>query len=145
MGFDVGTVRIGVAIGLQITQAARPLITLKMRDGLPDWDTITSLVHEWQPGFFVVGLPYHADGSPNTVTKTALYFGQNLQLRYQLPVETIDERLSSYEAKNFLKEKQIRRNRHGQTTIDALAAAFILESWFSQQQYKSGLTQKGLR
>jgi putative Holliday junction resolvase len=136
MGFDVGTVRIGVAIGQHITQAARPLITLKVRDGLPDWKTITSLVHEWQPGLFVLGLPYHADGSPNTVTNTALRFGQDLELRYQLPVETIDERLSSYEAKNFLREKQTRRSRHGQTTIDALAAAFILESWFSQQHYK---------
>jgi putative Holliday junction resolvase len=136
MGFDFGTVRMGVAIGQQITQAAQPLITLKMRAGFPDWDTITSLVQEWQPGLFVVGVPYHADGTPNTVTKVALDFGRALQLRYQLPVETIDEHLSSYEAKNFLKKKQTHANRHKQIAIDALAAAIILETWFSQQQYK---------
>jgi putative Holliday junction resolvase len=136
MGFDFGTVRIGVAIGQHITQAARPLVTLKMRSGLPDWDTITYLVHEWQPGLFVVGLPYHADGTPNTVTKAALHFSQDLQSRYQLPVETIDERLSSYAAKNYLKEKQTHGSHHKQTAIDALAAAIILESWFCQQQYQ---------
>lgn len=136
MCFDVGTVRIGVAIGQQLTQAARPLTTLKTRSGLPDWDTITSLVHEWQPGLFVVGLPYHADGTLNRVTKIALHFSQDLKTRYQLPVETIDERLSSYEAKHRLKKKQPHGIQSRQTAIDALAAAIILESWFSQQQPK---------
>lgn len=134
MGFDFGTVRIGVAIGQQITHGARPLTTLKTRRGFPDWDAITSLVQEWHPILFVVGLPYYADGAPNKVTKAALHFSQDLQVRYQLPVKTVDEHLTSQEAKTYIKQKRIDGSRQAQQAIDAVAAAIILESWFSQQK-----------
>ena len=60
------------------------------------YEVITSrLIAEWSPGSLVVGLPMHADGSDSTITRAARRFAGELEARYQLPVYTMDEHLSS--------------------------------------------------
>lgn len=136
LGFDFGRVRIGVAVGQELIATARPLITLTMRGQHPDWETMSRLIGEWQPDLLVVGVPCHADGSPNQVTRAALSFCQQLQSRYHLPVETIDERLSSRAARDCIAQLSElgRRQRRDKAAIDQIAAALILESWFNRHR-----------
>lgn len=136
LGFDFGRVRIGVAIGEAITGSARPLRTLPVRRQRPDWDAIGRLIAEWRPDLLVVGVPRHADDTANAVTEAALRFGRQLQGRFRLPVATIDERLSSWEAerRQFEAAATAGRRRSGDSALDAEAAAVILESWFNQQR-----------
>src|SRR5512134_2202481 len=89
MGFDFGRIRIGVAIGQELTATASPLVTLKTRNGRPDWDGITRLIRQWRPELLVVGVPRHADGSDNAVTTAALRFSRQLEGRYGLTTVTI--------------------------------------------------------
>lgn len=133
LGFDFGQVRIGVAVGQELTATANPLITLPTRNGRPDWDAISRLIRQWRPDVLVVGAPRYADGGANAVTNGALRFSRQLHGRYNLPVETIDERLSSHEAESWAAAQGIRLDR-GRLTVDALAAALILQSWFNQQR-----------
>lgn len=133
-GFDFGRKRIGVAVGQELIGTARPLTTLSGRPS-PDWVAIGRLIAQWQPVLLVVGIAYHADGTPNPTTEAALLFGRQLHERYQLPVETIDERLSSWEAADLFAQSDLgRRGRQNESTIDQVAAALILESWFNQQR-----------
>jgi putative holliday junction resolvase len=129
LGFDFGSKRIGVAVGQELTRTATALETLKSRDGGPDWDSITRLIKEWQPDALVLGLPLNADGSEHETTRLARRFGNRLTGRYNLPVFTIDERLSSVEAERILSEK----GRFDKEEVDKLAAQIILESWLAQQ------------
>jgi putative Holliday junction resolvase len=132
LGFDVGRVRIGIAVGHELTGAARPLATLTVREQRIDWCAIARLITDWQPDLLIVGVPRQADGGANAITKAALQFGRQLRSRYQLPVETIDERLSSRAAENFLQASpRSRTGRRGQT-VDAVAAAIIVETWLNQ-------------
>ncbi|MGL5585418.1 MAG: Holliday junction resolvase RuvX, partial [Plesiomonas sp.] len=62
MAFDFGTKSIGVAIGQEITATARPIASLKARDGIPDWTQVEKLLKEWKPDLVVVGLPLNMDG-----------------------------------------------------------------------------------
>lgn len=132
LGFDYGTKQIGVAVGQMITGQARELCVLKARDGVPDWNQIEALLREWQPDALVVGLPLNMDGSPSEMSARAEKFARRLNGRYNLPVHTHDERLTTYEAKG-------ERLRAGQTDgfrahpVDALAAALLLEGWLSEQ------------
>ncbi len=130
LGFDYGTKRIGVAVGQDITRNVTPLTTLKSRNETPDWDAIGKLIREWNPDKLVVGLPLHLDGSPQPLTDKAQRFGNQLKGRYNLPVEMMDERLTSHEAENELKA---RGGKLAKADIDALAAALILQSWLDQQ------------
>lgn len=135
LGFDFGRVRIGVAVGEVVTGSARPLRTLPARQQCPDWDAIAHLIAEWRPDVLVIGAPRHADGTANAITEAALRFGRQLHGRFRLPVEVIDERLSSWEAgQRCFESASAGRRRSRDTTLDAQAAAVILESWFNQQR-----------
>ncbi len=135
LGFDFGRVRIGVAVGEGVTGSARPLRTLPVRGQRPDWDAISRLIAEWQPDLLVVGVPRHADDTANATTEAALRFSRQLHDRFHLPVATIDERLSSWEAEQRqLEASSAGHRRGGDATLDAEAAAVILESWFNQHR-----------
>ncbi|SBS32814.1 Putative Holliday junction resolvase [Marinomonas aquimarina] len=131
LGFDFGTTRIGVAIGQSLTGLGRPLAPLKANDGIPNWDTISALVEEWQPDAFVVGLPLNMDGSENEMCQRARKFAKRLHGRYNRPYHMMDERLSSYEAKGQVIAQGGNRN-FKENSVDGLAAQMILESWFAQ-------------
>ncbi len=132
LGFDFGRARIGVAVGESITGAARPLRTLPARQQRPDWDAIARLIREWRPDWLVVGVPRHADDTASAMTEATLRFSRQLHGRFHLPVATLDERLSSWEAGQRQIETAGRRSHD--PTLDAQAAAVILESWFNHQR-----------
>lgn len=145
MGFDYGYKRIGVAIGQTLTATATPLITLSLKNQQPDWNRIATLILKWQPHILVVGITYQADGSMNAVSKAAQQFGHQLTRRYSIPVQTIDERLSSLAAKERIGHTRhslhYRSHNHFPTfnnakqvnePLDAVAAQIILETWFTE-------------
>lgn len=136
LGFDVGLRRIGVAVGQELTATARPLITLPTRQGQPDWPAITRLINEWRPELCVVGVPRQADGTANAVTEAALAFERELATRYRLATASIDERLSSSAAETLINttEQFSRSRRRDKATVDQVAAALILESWFQHDR-----------
>ena len=125
LGFDYGQHRIGIAVGQDITGTATALCTLDCPDGRPDWEKINRLIAEWSPAALVVGLPLHADGSDSTTSVAARRFARELETRYQLPVYSMDERLSSHAAKELQRDAP-KKSRDG---IDAIAARIILQNW----------------
>ena len=129
LGFDYGTRRIGVAVGQLITHTVTPLTTLHSHNDSPDWQAISKLIAEWQPDKLVVGLPLQLDGTAQPLTAKAQRFGNQLKGRYNLPVEMMDERLTSHEAETELAS---RKGKSAKADIDALAAALILQSWLDQ-------------
>lgn len=129
LGVDYGVRRIGIALGQELTGAARPLATLAVRGGRPDWERLAGLIGDWRPDLLVVGLPRHADGSDNAVTRSVERFCLALRRRFALPVVTVDERLSSVAAEQRLRDLGRRYRRED---IDAMAAAVILESWLGR-------------
>lgn len=132
LAFDFGTRHIGVAVGQSITGTAEPLAALKANDGIPNWNEIAELIKEWQPDQLVVGLPLNMDGSASAMTQRAEKFSRRLHGRFGLQVATMDERLSSFEARGTIIEQTGSRN-FKQQNVDSLSAQLILESWFNQQ------------
>lgn len=129
LGFDYGTQRIGVAVGQEITATVSPLTVINSKNQKPDWDAISQLIEEWKPDLLIVGLPLHMDGSEQTLTDAARRFGNQLKGRYNLPVEMMDERLSSYEVESLLEDAPQRKGKKRAQAIDHLAAQLILQSW----------------
>jgi len=125
--FDFGTKRIGVAVGQTITQTATPLQTVRNKNNRPDWNNIEQLIDEWQPDALVVGLPLNMMDEVQEMTIASEKFMRQLHGRFHLPVYSIDERLSSFEA----------AQRTGKTTdLDPVAAQAILETWFAENRNK---------
>jgi putative Holliday junction resolvase len=131
MSFDYGTKRMGVAIGQTITQTARPLTTITMKEGLADWSAITPLIKKWRPDAFVVGIPLNMDGTDQPVTELARTFANALKEQYNLPVFGMDERLTTKEAREQLfTEGGYKALQSGQ--VDQVAAQLILQNWFAE-------------
>ena len=135
LGFDFGLSRTGVAVGETLTGSARPLSTLRCRDGQPDWNEVAELIAEWQPIALVVGVPRHADGTLPPAGAAAERFSRRLHGRFRLPVRTIDEHLSSHAATDALRQRGLRGAalRRRKEAVDSVAAGIILESWFAEQ------------
>lgn len=134
-GFDVGTKIVGVAVGNRLTGTARALAAVPVRDGQPDWQALDTLRSDWLPEELVVGLPLDNDGKEQPMTRTARRFAQRLTERYKLPVVFADERMSSQEAaRRFAAGRAAgTRKRSDAKSIDAEAAAVILESYLIQE------------
>jgi putative Holliday junction resolvase len=132
--FDYGSRRIGTAIGQRQLQSARPLTVVTNTNGTPDWPAVDALIEQWQPSDLVVGWPLTEDGEEQPLTHHVRGFIKRLEQRYALPVHKADERYSSMAAHEQIRQQRQsgqrkRRTRHGD--VDTVAAALILESWFS--------------
>ena len=131
LAFDFGERRIGVAVGELQLGVAHPLDTIDARANDVRFARIEALVNEWQPVLLLVGLPLALDGSEHAMTAQARRFALRLQGRYGIETRLVDERLTSVEAEQQVRELglDVRRSR---SRIDQLAAKLILESYFSQ-------------
>jgi putative Holliday junction resolvase len=130
IAFDYGLSQIGVAHGQTLTASAEGVGILKASDGAPRWDEVKAILDEWKPDFLLVGLPLNMDGSESELSRLARKFARRLEGRFHLDVLMVDERLTSKEAKSFLKD--LGGSNVDLTKIDHLAAALILKSWLDQ-------------
>jgi len=130
LAFDFGTQRIGIAIGEGILGQARALTTIDSPANDARFAAIGKLIAEWHPARLVVGLPLALDGSEHEMTARSRRFAHQLEGRYRLPVDLIDERLSSVEAERGLKPPRNKGDKSAKARIDAEAARIILQDWF---------------
>lgn len=137
VAFDFGLRRIGVAVGQTLTGTASPAGVLPAGDQGPDWSAIGRCLREWAPSRLVVGLPYNMDDSDTVLTDACRAFGNELARRFVLPVEFVDERLTSVAATDQLREARrsgVRVRRVRREDIDANAARVILETWLRERR-----------
>ncbi|MDH3325295.1 MAG: Holliday junction resolvase RuvX [Gammaproteobacteria bacterium] len=131
LAFDFGLKRIGVAVGQSITKTAQPLPLLNAENGAPQWEQVQQLIDQWQPQLLVVGVPVHMDGTEQDLTRFAKRFGNRLHGRFYLPVEWVDERLTSYEAESILDDLNYKQS-NDKIGVDSVSAMLILEQYFRE-------------
>ncbi len=131
-GIDYGTRKLGIAVGQTLTRTAMGIAVVPVRNGEPDWVQLDQLVKHWKPQALVIGMPYNMDGTDSDIMERVKNFAQGLSERYQLPWHSVDERLSTREAREISRNNADmtgkRYNDRGQ--VDAMAAQLLLESWF---------------
>ena len=128
LAFDFGLKQIGVAFGQRITNQSTGIKIIKAKNGVPNWNEIKTIVEEWNPNTLVVGLPINMDDSESDMSKLTRTFAKALKDRIHKSVKLMDERLSSREAKNEVKE--VFKNFDA-TKADHIAASFILQSYLN--------------
>jgi putative Holliday junction resolvase len=132
LGLDYGTRRIGVAVADTLTRSARPVGVVPAQSGKPDWPALARHVRDLGPQVLVVGVPYNMDGTDTRLTAAALEFAREAGQRFSLPVATVDERLSSREAEDILRQQRAsgeRKRRVRAEHVDPVAACVLLEQW----------------
>ena len=87
---------------------------------------LEKLINQWKPEHLVVGLPLNMDDSHSNMSRRALKFSSELENRFGIAVSNVDERLSTFEARQLYKSGSTETN---QEELDDKVAALILESW----------------
>ncbi len=136
LAFDFGLQRIGVAVGEPELGTAHPLPGVSAQTQPGRLTAIERLVKEWQPSLLVVGRPLGEDGAPHEMTRRAERFARQLNGRFHLPVELVDERYSSAEVESRMRAAYGGRktaNLARGKTLDSHAAQIILEQYFGDR------------
>lgn len=128
LAFDFGVERIGVAVGEALLGQARALTTIAAPDNDTRFARIGKLIEEWQAQRLVVGLPLALDGSEHEMSARCRRFAHQLEGRFGLPVELIDERFSSTEAEARLADLGLSWQAR-KSEVDAVAAQIILQDY----------------
>lgn len=131
MGLDYGNVHVGVALSDELGMTAYPLEVIKRKDSnklRKTFARIEEITREYKVDKIIIGLPLNMDDSESEISKTVIDFSENIKRRTGLPVELWDERLSTLEATDILKEAGI-KVQDRKTYIDKIAASFILRRY----------------
>ncbi|HQR50017.1 MAG TPA: Holliday junction resolvase RuvX [Methylophilaceae bacterium] len=129
LAFDFGERRIGVALGDFGLGIAHPLATIDTESNDARFKAIAAMIGEWKPAQLVVGLPAYLDGAEHELSRLCRKFANRLHGRFGLPVALVDERLTSAEASQSLREAGV-GSRRQKPMLDQVAAQHILQSYF---------------
>ena len=132
LAFDFGEKRIGVAVGDLELGLAHPLVTVSDENTVRRFDSIASLVAEWQPVLLVVGLPTYADGTEHELSRLSRRFARRLEGRFGIKTVLVDERYTSVSASAVLREAGVKKKKR-KPVLDQVAAQLILQSYFDGQ------------
>lgn len=132
LGLDVGKKRVGVAGCDGLGLIATGLTTIKRSSFARDVEQLRQLVTEREVNVLVVGLPYSMDGSLGFQAQEVQKFAQRVSAALSLPVEYVDERLTSIEAKELIIAQGGSPSRD-KALIDRKAAAIILQQWLDER------------
>jgi putative Holliday junction resolvase len=130
LGIDFGLKRIGVAISNSFLSFALPLGRIeRQKDENKTLTALKLLLKEYKDiEKAVIGLPLHLSGKESEMSLEARKFGTFLEQNLKIPVEFIDERLTSKNAEALLREGEMNRKSRD-SVVDSVAATLILQSY----------------
>ncbi|MDF5708787.1 MAG: Holliday junction resolvase RuvX [Nostoc sp. S4] len=136
LGLDFGRKRIGVAGCDRTGLIATGIVTIERTSFDRDVEQMREIVNERQVQILVMGLPYSMDGSLGFQARQVQKFAKRLAKALNLPVEYVDERLTSFQAEQLLIAENRSPSRH-KGLIDRKAACLILQQWLDTRRANS--------
>lgn len=150
LAVDYGRARMGLAIANASAGVPQPLGVLVRINRNEDMRRLRELAREHHVKQIVVGLPLRLDGTHGDMAAEAERFAQRVRKQVGVPVELVDERLTSWEAERLLEEEagrvrhenaertesKRRKKEDPRRSVDALAAAVILREYLERLHAK---------
>lgn len=131
VALDIGTKRIGVATCDALWMNANPLKTINRNKDSVALEEIKKICQEYQTDTILIGIPYNMDGTLGFQAKNCLKFIEPLRKDYVILEQ--DERLSSSEAENILKN-QGKKYTKNKALVDSMAASVILREYIENNR-----------
>ncbi len=148
LAIDYGKKRLGLALSDEFCVTSRPYATWTRINRRRDLARLRELVRLQGVRLIVVGLPLRLDGSPSEMSEEAKSFAARVEKALGLPVDMMDERLSSWEAHETIAAASTSNRARGgssgrsekrkQTPLDDIAAAIILRDYLDRTRTRSG-------
>lgn len=137
LALDMGEVRVGVAVSDATGCLASPVCVLPAEELISGGRRWRYILEDYEPDVLVVGLPQTLAGEVGPQAERVMVQAQTLANTYELPLEFVDERLSSREARRILREEGL-SEREMRGRVDMVAASLFLQSWLDAKQMTKG-------
>jgi putative Holliday junction resolvase len=146
LALDYGRKKIGLALADSEARIAAPHDTLERINRNEDMRRLRELVRDHGVKQVVVGLPLRLDGTPGDMAEEAGRFAERVRKQIGIPVELVDERLTSWQAEQILEQefgrrithretprgrKKVTRTSDGKYSVDAIAAMLVLREYLA--------------
>jgi putative holliday junction resolvase len=148
LAIDYGRKRLGLALSDEHGMTSRPFATWTRINRRRDLTRLRELARQHGVCRIVIGLPVHLDGTASEMSAETRAFAARVEKALGVPVEMMDERLSSWEAGQTLtarKSPPAPHRAHGQhvaskrrTHLDDVAAAVILRDYLNRARTPAG-------
>lgn len=131
LAIDYGRKRIGMALSDELGLTAQPLAVLVRKNRLADLNRLRDVCARHSVGYIIVGYPLHITGQESDMAAEATRFAARLSKNLKLQTEMVDERLTSWQARQTVAEG---KRRHTREAIDDVAAAVLLRDYLEHRR-----------
>ena len=131
LGIDYGEVNYGFAIGNSITKNSTTYFSEKIASEKEALKFIDNLIKEWDLKGIILGYPLNMDDTDSKLSLKVSKFKIACEQLFDIEVELEDERLTTWEAKEIMSDKNNLTDK--KTTSHALAAKIILDTWLNKK------------
>lgn len=128
LGLDIGEVRVGVAASDATGTLASPVCVLPAGEVRSNARTWRRVLEDYEPELLVCGLPKTLGGEEGPQAQKVVSFAKDISNSCGIPLEFVDERLSSAEAKRILRSQGLNEKRM-RGKVDMVAASLFLQTW----------------
>ena len=131
LGIDYGEKRVGLAISSPVGFIAQGLPTIERIDGTDYLEDLADVINEKEVDEIVIGLPKNMNGSIGEKAEVVLVLVETLKSKFNLPVHTFDERLTTVRANRAMAGAKMSK-KGKKKRVDMIAAQFILQAYLDQ-------------
>jgi putative Holliday junction resolvase len=128
LGMDLGTKTLGLATSDKLGIISSPYKVIRYEDTNALVDEVVNLISELKIDTLVLGYPKNMNNSLGEAVERTMNFKKLLEEKVDMPINLVDERLSTVEAENYLINEDMRREDR-KKIIDAVAASIILDTY----------------
>jgi putative holliday junction resolvase len=134
LAIDYGRKRIGLALSDELGITARPLATIERSNRRNDLRRLRDVCARHRIARIIVGYPLHLDGSAGQMAVEAASFAARVQKALGVPVDLLDERLTSWQAQQTTAELRT-ASRKKRRPLDEIAAAVLLREYLDRRRF----------
>ncbi|MDO4538473.1 MAG: Holliday junction resolvase RuvX [Coriobacteriales bacterium] len=133
LALDIGEVRIGIAASDAAGRVASPVCVLPAQEVLSGARTWRRVLEDYEPELLVCGMPKTMAGERGPQAQRIEAVASQVAHSCGVPLEFIDERLSSAEAKRILRSQGLNEKKM-RGKVDMVAASLFLQTWLDAQK-----------
>ena len=128
LGIDHGNKRVGLALSDPTKTIAKPFKTLTYSNPADLMNALKDIIKSESVERIVLGLPKGMKGQDTAQTEVVMNFADQLKAQLDIPIQLIDERLSSVSAEKALIQQEVKTG-YNKGRIDQTAAAIFLQQY----------------
>lgn len=137
LAIDYGRKRIGLALSDELGLTAQPLATVVRTNRRDNLRRLRDICLTQGVGRIIVGYPLHLSGEAGEMAQETARFAERLKKETGIHVELLDERLTSWAARQMIAELEPSQSARKKRAIDDVAAALLLREYLDQSTHRA--------